>query len=65
MLGNGLVHAPQLTRNSGAFRAFVAVLGIVAIGAVVARPEVAYVSALIFLVAVAASLWAAHKNWLH
>jgi hypothetical protein len=63
--GNVLAHAPQLTRNWGAFRAFLTVFGCIAIAAAAFRPEVAYVPALIFFVAVVASLIAAHKNWLH
>jgi hypothetical protein len=64
-LGSLFAYAPQLTRNWGAFRAFVAVFGIAAMVATAARPEVAYFPALIFVVAVAAALIAAHKNWLH
>jgi hypothetical protein len=62
--GSVLGHASQLTRNWGAFRAFLAVFGFIAIAAAAARPEIAYAAALIFLVAVGASLLAAHKNWL-
>lgn len=63
--GNVLGQAPQLTRNWGAFRAFLTVFGFIAISAAAARPEIAYAAALIFLVAVVASLIAAHKNWLN
>ena len=62
---NVFAYAPQLTRNWGPFRAFVTVFGVIAIIGAAIRPEVAYVLAGIFLIAIAAALIAAHKNWLH
>jgi hypothetical protein len=64
-LGNVLGHAPQLTRSWGPFRAFLAVFGVVAMITATIRPEVAYILASIYFVAVAAAMIAAYKNWLH
>jgi hypothetical protein len=63
-LGAVLDRAPELTRNWGPTRAFVAVLAIGALVASVARPEAAVVMGCIFLVAVVAGLMATHKKWL-
>jgi hypothetical protein len=53
-LGFGAVldHAPELTRNWGPTRAFVAVLAIGALAASAARPDAAVVMGGIFLIAV-------------
>ena len=63
-MGTILGHAPQLTRNWGPFRAFVAVLAIGTLTAVSVRPEAGLISAGIFVVAVFAALLATHRGWL-
>jgi hypothetical protein len=68
-LGLGLVpnilnHAPALTKNWGAFRAFVGVMTALMVLGIIIRPEAALPFGGIYLTAILVALFAAYKKLL-